>query len=57
MEKLPENWNDMSLQEKKIFFSKYYLNYIREGEAIGLYDWAPEEIKQAYEEMKKEEVK
>lgn len=57
MEKLPENWNDMSLQEKKIFFSKYYLNYIREGETLGLYNWAPEEIKKAYEEMKKEESK
>lgn len=57
MEKLPENWNDMSLQEKKIFFAKYYLNYIREGETIGIYDWAPEEIKKAYEEMKRKEMK
>lgn len=57
MEKLPENWNDMSLQEKKIFFARNYLNYIREGETIGIYDWAPEEIKHAYEEIKKEEMK
>ena len=55
MEKLPENWESMSLQEKKIFFARNYLNYIREGEDVGLYDWTPDDIKTAYEEMKREE--
>lgn len=55
MEKLPDNWKELSIQEKKIFFARNYLNYIREGEDVGLYDWTPEDVRRAYEEMLEEE--
>ncbi len=49
MEKLPDNWNTMTQEEKSVFFFRYYIDYTREGEYEGIYDWAPQEIKDAYQ--------
>lgn len=57
MEKLPENWNEMSHLEKSRFFARNYVRYTREGETDGIWDWAPDEIKKAYEEFLKDEEK
>ena len=55
MEKLPENWESLSHHEKLLFFARNYMKYIREGETDGLYDWAPQEIRDAYMKYKQEE--
>lgn len=36
MEKLPEQWETMTHQQKQIFFARNYLKYVREGEADGM---------------------
>ncbi|MGM9941240.1 MAG: hypothetical protein ACI32N_04530 [Bulleidia sp.] len=55
MEKLPEQWDTMTHVEKERFFVRYYLKSVREGEYSGIHEWAPQEIKDAYEAWKKEE--
>ena len=55
MEKLPENWESLSHHEKHLFFARNYMKYIREGETEGLYDWASQEIRDAYMKYKQEE--
>lgn len=55
MKQLPDNWNELSHQEKDIFFTKYYINFIRDGEYNGINAWAPDEIKAAYDAFLKEE--
>ena len=55
MEKLPENWESLSHHEKHLFFARNYMKYIREGETDGLYDRAPQEIRDAYMKYKQEE--
>ena len=55
MDKLPENWESLSHQEQYLFFARNYMKYIREGETDGLYDWAPQEIRDAYMKYKQEE--
>ena len=55
MEKLPENWESLSHHEKHLFFARNYMKYIREGETDGLYDLAPQEIRDAYMKYKQEE--
>lgn len=57
MEKLPEQWDTMSHEEKERFFVRNYLKFIREGEYSGIHEWAPQEIRDAYEAWKKEERK
>lgn len=54
MEKLPDNWAELSSLEKEKFFAKYYIDYTREGETDGLFDWAPDDIKEAYAQFRKE---
>lgn len=54
MQKLPDNWNTLTYQEKDIFFARYYAHYIRPGERDGLLEDAPDDIKKAYEEFMKE---
>lgn len=55
MEKLPENWESLSHHEKHLFFARNYMKYIRDGETDGLYDWTPQEIRDAYMKYKQEE--
>ena len=45
---LPENWKEMTHLEQKKFFCRYYVRYGREGEIIGLQDFTPEEVREAY---------
>lgn len=52
---LPENWSEYSLSEKDLFFHRFYLKYLREGETGGLYSWAPIEIQEAYMAFLKEQ--
>lgn len=54
MKQLPENWEQLSHQEKDIFFTKYYINFVRDGEYDGINEWAPNEVKEAYEAFLKE---
>lgn len=54
MQNLPENWNQMTHKEKDLFFARYYLEYIRPGETIGLRQDSPQEVKDAYEAFLKE---
>lgn len=53
---IPDNWKDMSALDKEKWFARYYLRYLREGEAVGLNDDAPESVKKAYEEFLNEEM-
>ncbi len=53
MKELPANWNEMSLLEQDKFFTRFYKNFLREGESVGLLKDAPEEIVKAYEEFLK----
>lgn len=46
---LPQNWQGMTDNEKDIWFHRHYIKYVREGETDGLFDWAPDEVKAAYE--------
>lgn len=55
MKQLPDNWDALSHLEKDIFFTRYYVNFIRDGEYKGINDWAPDEVKEAYEAFLKEE--
>lgn len=55
MKQLPDNWDQLSHQEKDIFFTRYYRNFVRDGEYNGMNEWAPDEIKDAYEAFLKEE--
>lgn len=48
---LPNNWQELTNNEKDLFFHRFYLKYLREGETDGLYSWAPDEVKQAYNEF------
>ena len=57
MEKLPENWESLSHHEKHLFFARNYMKYIREGETDGLYEWAPQDVRDAYEKYLMEEKK
>lgn len=57
MDKLPENWESLTRQQQYQFFARRYLKYMREGETDGLYEWAPQEIKDAYEKYMQEEKK
>ena len=57
MDKLPENWESLTRQQQYQFFARRYLKYLREGETDGLYEWAPQEIKDAYEKYMQEEKK
>lgn len=51
---LPENWETLNHSEKDLFFHCYYLKYMREGETAGLYSWAPDEVKAAFDAFRKE---
>ena len=55
MEKLPEQWETMTHQQKHVFFARNYLKYVREGEADGLYEWTPQDIQEAYQKFLMEE--
>ena len=51
---LPENWNELNDIEKQKFFCRYYAKFGRNGEIVGLHDWTPEEVKDAYKQWKEE---
>ncbi len=55
MKELPENWNEMSHMEKRKFFCRFYVDFGREGEIAGLREWAPEDVKAAFEQWKKDD--
>lgn len=55
MEKLPDNWNIMTHEEKETFFSKYYYHYMRPGEIDGIWNDLDESIQKAYKEFLIEE--
>ena len=57
MKALPENWNELSHQEQKIWLVEYYGMFPSAGEWEGIYDFAPEEVKAAYAEWQKAEEK
>ncbi len=57
MDKLPENWESLSHQDQYLFFARHYMKYIREGETDGLYEWAPQDVRNAYEKFLMEEKK
>ncbi len=46
---LIENFDELTLQEKKLYFLRNYASYVREGEWSGLRDDAPEDVKVAFE--------
>lgn len=48
IEHIPDNWNEMSRNEKDLWFSRRYIIYTREGETAGLREWAPQDVKDAY---------
>lgn len=52
---LPENWKEMSKEQQKTWMIMHYMNCYREGEWYGLFDYAPEEVRKAYEELMKED--
>ncbi len=54
MIELPENWEEMTDLEKDIWFHRNALEYIREGEVSGLYDFVSDEVRSAYETFQKE---
>lgn len=49
MNTLPEDWAEMSRSEQADWFARYWLDYIADGETLGVRSDAPEEIRQAYE--------
>ena len=55
MDKLPENWESLSHQDQYLFFARHYMKYIREGETDGLYEWAPQDVRDAYDKYLMEE--
>ncbi len=52
---LPENWSDYTREEKLTWMTMYYRESYREGEYYGLFDFAPQNVKDAYEELMKED--
>ncbi len=53
MEQLPENWKEMTHQDQKVWMIKHYGVFLSPGEWTGIYDYAPDEVKKAYEEWLK----
>jgi hypothetical protein len=52
---LPENWQDLSHQEKSIWLARHAINYTREGEISGVREEIPEDVMQAYQTFLHEE--
>ncbi len=53
---LPTNWDEMSHQEKSIWFARHCTNYTREGEFNGIREDTPEEVVAAYHSYLDEEA-
>ncbi|MBR3363301.1 MAG: hypothetical protein IKG53_00320 [Solobacterium sp.] len=49
MNELPVTWAEMSREEQLDWFSRYWLDYIADGETAGLRKDAPEVIHQAWQ--------
>jgi hypothetical protein len=54
MNELPLTWPEMSHEEQLDWFSRYWLEYIADGETAGLRADAPEEIRKAWQSWTKQ---
>ena len=52
---IPENWKEMTHQEKSIWLARHCTNYTREGEVSGIREDAPEDVISAYQSYLTEE--
>lgn len=51
---LPENWTDLTGQQKNVWFARHCVNYTREGEVDGIRDDVPEDVMRAYQAFRQE---
>jgi hypothetical protein len=52
---IPENWSDMSHQEKSVWLARHCTNYTREGEVEGIREDVPQDVMNAYQSFLEED--